>query len=154
MPNEKFTPGPWQVVAHELKMKAGENVISVPEYNIKTTWIHGQLKIEATILGIGLHTNEDGKTDKSIWLSKENAALIAAAPEMYAAIKSFCTDFENDYVMLDGRIVSNPATILVVNYNVFKSILAKASGKRAEILANMMAEDEKDGLYDQQTEPQ
>lgn len=53
----------------------------------------------------------------------------AQAPAMYAAMKSFCTDFENDYIARDGLIVGNPREILVKNYNSFNLILAAARGE-------------------------
>jgi hypothetical protein len=83
MSETKFTPGGYKVIEHHIEMKAGEKTILVPEYQIVTDWIHGQLKREAPVLGINLFTNAGGKPDKSIWLSKEDAYLFAAAPAMY-----------------------------------------------------------------------
>ena len=71
-------------------------------------------------------------TDKATELAEvviEGAPMVAAAPDMYAAMQGFVTDFVNDYVMPDGSIVDNPRQILVVNYKMFKSILAAARGE-------------------------
>lgn len=104
MNETKFTPGPWFAVNY-----AGH-------FDIQNTNDYGGLDL--------LDFDNIGQEQATA-----NAALIAQAPAMYAAMQSFCTDFENDYVMEDGRIVDNPQNILVVNYNVFQFILAAARGE-------------------------
>ena len=73
---EKFTPGPWgackikhyhpQLIGETCCVKIGENII------------------EIDYIGIG-NENKDYKQ------SEANAALIAAAPEMYEQLKRHCT---------------------------------------------------------------
>lgn len=80
-----------------------------------------------------------------------NGHLIAAAPEMYAALEKIIEMNRQAAQDQYGDIEKAETWDCV---KVARETLAKARGERSEILANMMAEDENDGLYDQQTEPQ
>jgi len=57
---------------------------------------------------------------------RANAKLIAAAPDMFAALEQFVNDFEGDYI-IDGVIVDNPSILLMTNYELAKQAIKKAT---------------------------
>jgi len=87
MPDTHHMPGPWNVV---------EETISVPipgteprEYNptkyyqIETEWEHGQLKRPVSVVSIWRGVDSHAE----VAMTKEDARLIAAAPEMFSALE-------------------------------------------------------------------
>ena len=58
--------------------------------------------------------------------AKANAQLMVNAPKLLEALKGFVRDFETDYV-LNGKIVDNPRTMLVSNYDIFKQLIEQAT---------------------------
>lgn len=97
-----FTPGPWEVIKHER----------FP--------FEREVKSED-----GYICDMEGLSDSDMPTVEANARLIAAAPEMYEALKRLVSDFECDYV-LDGVVVDDPPTVWVSGYNIARAALAKA----------------------------
>ena len=79
---EGYTPGPWQVIEKKIPHyhNNGHHTLRM----IYTSWEHGQLKDYAPVVGMsfGLPEKQGDPAVPLIWLSAEDARLIAAAPDM------------------------------------------------------------------------
>ena len=94
----KFTPGPW--IAHKLP---------------KTDWLPGRWEI---------HYSKDGECVAEIVHEDADARLIAAAPDMYEALK------KADFAIMQVPAVSEGVSSLLVEAAAFISeALRKAEGE-------------------------
>lgn len=81
-----YTKGPWQVVTTNLPHSLGGNHV---ETRIFTEWNDPQMKGPLGVVNIsyGLAKETGGPVQQFIWISPENAQLIAAAPDLADALK-------------------------------------------------------------------
>ncbi len=97
---EGHTSGEWEVVEINLPYQYEARVIPgmgerpkaegvLVQYAIRTKWEDPQLKGKSPVVGLGWALPEkDGLPERpGIWMSKEDAKLMAAAPELLAECK-------------------------------------------------------------------
>lgn len=105
MTETKFTPGPWRLTT-----------VHTP-FDEYANWYH---RIEA---GEGWSGN--GFTTGGI-ISPADAHLIAAAPELYAALEAIGAPDETDLVSVPDSVIRG---LLYATINIAKDALAKARGE-------------------------
>ncbi|MAZ17856.1 MAG: hypothetical protein CL535_16190 [Ahrensia sp.] len=110
----KWTPGPWFVEQSTSREWSGFRIHSASE-----TYDFDAMKVPQSI---AITTqNYDGTTYATIKGRQEaNAHLIAAAPELYAALVEAIDELEAYEVDASGELYNNPR---------FNAILAKARGE-------------------------
>ena len=110
----KHTPGPWQVITDEHPHFAGGKHI---ERRIFTAWDHPQMKGPTGVvnLSIGIGAEKGDKARPLVSISEADARLIAAAPDLLAALQAFA----------DEIVPNNPNDPLWVNA---RAAIAKATG--------------------------
>ena len=98
MSEEKFTKGPWQVDDDEGALRL---FVYSEEYgNVCTVSLFDQRDREAVLLGETPEDNPDRKEYLDFDKITANAALIAAAPEMYDFIHFFETFSGQSYLRI------------------------------------------------------
>lgn len=112
MSEEKFTKGPWQVDDDEGALRL---FVYSEEYgNVCTVSLFDQRDREAVLLGETPEDNPDRKEYLDFDKITANAALIAAAPEMYELLEA---------ILLSGKL---PLSL----YASVKKVLQKARGEQ------------------------
>lgn len=80
-----YTPGPWKV--HRRLVERLPNGVEFYETTIHTAWEHAQLKGPAPVVCGYVHIKQDGTVDHGVHIEPDNAALIAAAPDLVEACR-------------------------------------------------------------------
>lgn len=76
------TSGPWEAHARPWRC----NGKPMDEWNIRTTWIQGQLKDKMGVVARSLNFSDDEKDRHGVWLDKKDADLIVAAVNALPAL--------------------------------------------------------------------
>lgn len=133
----EYTSGPW--VAYEKSINENNKHIV-----IFTEWIQGQLKSPAPIISLSYALTKEGVT--SIYLSEEDATLIASAPEMYELLYEIVNknpDWKNEELEKIKSLLNKIENTQVCVYGEEKKSKPAPYFRNAQIGDRICATDEK-----------